>query len=311
MNEVWKRNLPVPFFSQRENNYQWQWIAKDTGEDFREKELTDDEIKKGIEKKLYQSGEAIGFPISLADSSCNVTCLAMMLQYLGLTRDTPDQIMTKVFEGDIDRYKRYIGKARGVSEKDGYSCVEYISVLESIAQDIYNIRYTYSSSSYTLENVKQEIAAGFPVMVSCGIVRPSLAWLEKYNSLSDEAKNTPKWEYRGHYILIRGFTKNGDVIINDPWGKATNDAGRLPSAEINNKTEDAWGAYKANLTAKTNNGENIIISQADFNRQYKNAFHSTMIVYDRRWSFPFSDMKFTWISNGEKFIPGEQKYISR
>jgi hypothetical protein len=35
MSEAWMRNLPVPFFSQRENKYIWQRIAKDGGEDLK------------------------------------------------------------------------------------------------------------------------------------------------------------------------------------------------------------------------------------------------------------------------------------
>ena len=56
-------------------------------------------------------------------------------------------------------------------------------------------------------------------------------------------------------------------LLNDPWGKATNEAGRLPSEEINNNIEDAWGNYPTNTAADTNNGENVIIKEADFLRQ--------------------------------------------
>jgi hypothetical protein len=34
-NKPYQRNLPVPFFSQRDNKYEWQRITKEGGEDFR------------------------------------------------------------------------------------------------------------------------------------------------------------------------------------------------------------------------------------------------------------------------------------
>jgi hypothetical protein len=89
MSESWKRNLPVPFFSQRENKYIWKRIAKSPdGEDY-----------KG---KHYNPGEMMQ-EVSLAWASCNITSLCMILHYFGITDETPDDMMRKFFEIKITR----------------------------------------------------------------------------------------------------------------------------------------------------------------------------------------------------------------
>jgi peptidase C39-like protein len=46
------------------------------------------------------------------------------------------------------------------------------------------------------------IAAGIPVVISA-----------RYDLLQDGRKP----DYNGHLTVCRGFTENGDVVINDPW----------------------------------------------------------------------------------------------
>lgn len=82
MSELYLRNLPVPFFSQRENSYIWKQKY--------EKEITDDETKVIIYKKGTFVTDVEGKEMSkkIWDYSCNITCLAMFLNYLGVTKDT-------------------------------------------------------------------------------------------------------------------------------------------------------------------------------------------------------------------------------
>lgn len=327
-------NLAVPFFSQRENEYTWYYKY--------ENQITDDETgeilhKKGekvLEKVKNDKGEDITQEITepVWDGCCNITCLAMVLNYLGVTQDTPYKMCQKIFaddypsnplkHADFDRYIKYRTDSN-VKASDGYECIENVNILKRIAIDIYKVRNVYTSSStYTIDDIKKEIEAGYPVIVSCGITRPSSKWLEnemKNNSNpSDSTKSAynalqkdVNYEYHGHYIVVRGFTKEGNVIINDPWGKATNNAGRISNELIENEPQDAWGYYSANIYDGTNKGENIIITKSDFERQYNGKFWSVLIIYDRRWSFPFKNILTNFIKVNQetykKYIPEEKQ----
>ena len=300
-------NLYVPFFSQRDVNYEWHYrVEEDDGITVKGKHY-----KKGDnhpDDSLYKS--------FIADGCCNITCLAMVLNYLGVTTDNPKQMAKKIFATnteatiqDFDRYVKY-RKMGPYGPTAGSGCIENPYVLKAIANDIYKVRNTYCvENNYSLEDVKNEVKAGFPVIVNCGIVRPSINWLkDQYDNnpnITTSNKNTYEknkdnstWEYHGHYIVVTGFTENGDIIVNDPWGKATNDAGSLPQKLINNHPEDAWGFYSSNINNGTNKGEHIILSETDFKRQYHNKFYSVLIIYDRRWSFPFDDVMTNFVTLG-------------
>lgn len=83
--ESHKRNLPVPFFSQREVRYEWQRLA-----------IGGEEKSDGSGR--YDKGDEIGTPIHLEGSICNIVSLAMLLHYYGITDDSPDEMIKKVFE---------------------------------------------------------------------------------------------------------------------------------------------------------------------------------------------------------------------
>ena len=91
-NEGWKRNLAVPFFTQRDNTYVWQQR----------------EIKKVINQKAQEIEEietTIGPKYPMAWRSCNITSLCMILHYWGLTTETPNQMIEKVFSKTEDGWK--------------------------------------------------------------------------------------------------------------------------------------------------------------------------------------------------------------
>lgn len=322
-------NLPVPFFSQRENSYIWK--RRYEADEFDE---TGKIIhKKGEVKKIKDNdGKEIEDTKKIWDYCCNITCLAMVLNYLGITKDGPFQLCQKLFadaypekpekEADFDRYIKY--RTNKFSENWGFRCIEYPSVLESIANDLYHVRNVFiPEKEYTLADVKKEVESGYPVIVNCGITHPSQAWMQKqsddktaYNTstLQDElekAKKDATYESHGHFIVIRGFTTEGDIIINDPWGKATNNNGNIPTAKINNTENDTWAAYNTNIENGSNCGENVVIKLSDFERQYSNKFVSTIIIYDRRWSFPFKNhlTNFIKVNQGtyKKYIPEENQ----
>ena len=81
------RNLEVPYFSQRNNQTVWnEKYPVDTNEV--------DSEGNSLAGKLLPKGKTD----SKAKNSCNITCLAMILHYFGVTSDTPDEMMRKVFE---------------------------------------------------------------------------------------------------------------------------------------------------------------------------------------------------------------------
>ena len=82
----YKRNLAVPFFTQRDNTYIWQ---QKTGEI-----IYDDNDPAKIK---YNVGDSFGQKYPMAWRSCNITSLCMVLRYWGLTEETPDQMLEKVF----------------------------------------------------------------------------------------------------------------------------------------------------------------------------------------------------------------------
>jgi hypothetical protein len=89
-----RRNLPVPYFSQRENKYIW-------------KELYAEDVKENSTNKIIQKeGDPTGVEVSLAFGSCNITSLCMILHYFGITGDTPDEMMRKFFDANDEKFKK-------------------------------------------------------------------------------------------------------------------------------------------------------------------------------------------------------------
>lgn len=80
MSNFYLRNLSVPFFSQRKNTYIWKSFytateAKDLGK------------TEGDLKEQY----------SMGCNSCNITSIAMVLHYYGITEETPDMLLAKFY----------------------------------------------------------------------------------------------------------------------------------------------------------------------------------------------------------------------
>lgn len=79
MSNSHKRNLAVPFFTQRDNTYIWQQLDEDD--------------------------TPFGPKYPMAWRSCNITSLCMILHYWGLTTETPNQMIEKVFSKTEDGWK--------------------------------------------------------------------------------------------------------------------------------------------------------------------------------------------------------------
>ena len=85
-----QRNLPVPFFSQRENRYMWQRIAKNIQNGGESVTINQ---AQGINQTFYTAGANIGNEVSITWASCNIVSLAMILHYYGITDDSPQRII--------------------------------------------------------------------------------------------------------------------------------------------------------------------------------------------------------------------------
>ena len=86
-------NLPVPYFCQRENKYIWYQKAT--------KPIVCDNNPNIIK---YNPGDSIlETKKHLAPITCNITSLCMILHYFGITDDSPDDMLYKIF--DSEEYK--------------------------------------------------------------------------------------------------------------------------------------------------------------------------------------------------------------
>ncbi len=229
-------NLAVPFFSQRSNRVQ----------------------------------NCVGQTV--AWNTCNLTSLCMVLNYLGITDDTPDVLIEKFLE------KNY---------KDGYT---YWSSLQAACRDLYSIDkalvlYDEKSSSqdkFEHENLEKYLKAGFPIMFSFGI-------LEKKVKKNKEDKEGVR-KMSGHIAVLRGMTKNGDWILNDPWGDPANAHGLLESGDgIPGVYVARWQG--ADITAGKGSGDNAIISKSKIPNVCDNPPHAAMcILWSKQWSFFLRDV---------------------
>lgn len=330
------RNLEVPYFSQRKNQCIWyERYSKDN-------KLV--QMKPELEGSIVPNGKTD----TKAKNSCNITCLAMILHYFGITTDTPDEMMRKVFaptEEEISSYtegqKELVSKA--YADGNVFEAIEY---MQKFAKEFYTVE---SEVRYwkTFKEIKNDILAGFPALVSVGLlhefdesfykedlesekglqniknyayhlyanIKLSAVENKDYDNKNTELENTIKkleeklsveniteekkqqiekelystnqkleqlkkcklkgYQYcldelrsHGHYIVIRGIDDTG-VIINDPWGKPV----------INSKGK---GEYYTIM-----NGDNIHLTQNDFDKQYfqDGHFWSCLIIREKRWGF--------------------------
>ena len=151
------RNLEVPYFSQRENKtVYYQYYEQDV-------------IDKN-NKIIHKTGD-IKYSDTKAKNSCNITCLAMILHYFGITTETPDEMMRKVFtptEEEISSYtegqKELVSKA--YADGNVFEAIEY---MQKFAKEFYTVE---SEVRYwkTFKEIKNDILAGFPALVSVGLL---------------------------------------------------------------------------------------------------------------------------------------------
>lgn len=153
------RNLEVPYFSQRENRTVVNMYYKEDVIDSKTKRIIH---KVGDLKATYTK----------AQDSCNITSLAMILHYFGVTQDTPDEMMRKVFnptEKELELYSR--GQKQLVTDAYTSSRIfESTETMQMFAKEFYNVESEVAYQK-TFKEIKNEILTGYPCLVSCGIIR--------------------------------------------------------------------------------------------------------------------------------------------
>ena len=154
------RNLEVPYFSQRENKIYWH-----------KKFSKIDDITKDNPELIGSIDNSVE-PVSMAKQSCNITSLAMLLHYFGVTSDTPDEMMRKVFETSETEFAKYTSEQKKIV-RESYAndkIFESIYTLQTFVQAFYNVTAEVAVPK-KFDEVKNNVLAGYPCLVSCGIIR--------------------------------------------------------------------------------------------------------------------------------------------
>lgn len=263
MSEAWKRNLAVPFFTQRDNTYIWQ------RKDEEGKVWIDDDGKEGLK-----------YP--MAWRTCNITSLCMILHYWGITDKTPNQMIEEVYSNTEWNWSASV---------TGYKALVYWANLRKIAghytqnykdgngNPIYKIiGGKEKENNFTLEFAREQIAKGAPVMLSTGLV----SVINDYNTYKGD----------GHIVVIRGFTNDGDVILNDPYGIPVDNAGMIKPLTGEAKGQDKGtiiaGYYYNSPAASV--GDNIVIKKAEFNKICKGTGIRYITIEGPLWQQPCDPM---------------------
>jgi hypothetical protein len=260
-------NLAVPFFSQRENIYTW-YERYDKDEYDKNKVLIH---KKGSIKYISNG-------ISMACQSCNITSLCMILQYLGISYDSPDDTMKKIYEKDFKSWSTDPKKRRSIERSENLK--EVLKKTYSVKEE--KIKLYSDNNKLRYSDIKNYLKQGFPIWFSWGIISGGTS---------------------GHISVIRGITETGDIIVNDPWGDPTDAYGDVKSS---GKKYYTTSEVKSDIDLMGfGQGDNLVIKKADFMKVLKEdfvpglpkedenryCFQALVITEKRIWSDPLRKLK--------------------
>ncbi|HEV2294332.1 MAG TPA: C39 family peptidase [Tepidisphaeraceae bacterium] len=136
-------------------------------------------------------------PAPLRPQICSPTSVSMVMHHFGIDRTTVENALA-IYDPEY----RLFGNWNRAVQHAG-----------SLGLDAWIARYR------TWDQVKREIAAGRPVIASIRFERGTFP-----SALYDSTA--------GHLLVIRGFTKEGDVIVNDPARQKGGDGAVYKAAEF-------------------------------------------------------------------------------
>ncbi len=255
-------NLSVPFYCQRDNKYVWhQKYALDF---------------KGVGKKGEQLAGTVmpnrkGKP--LGPITCNITSLCMILHYFGITQDSPDDMLYKIFDSEEYKNNKFFSSWRTTDCPDEDMCpgqLENADNLFHVAEILYGLKGGDEIATFynqiTLERAKQFVQNGMPVWFSYGALK--------------------KTGGRGHIAVLRGYNDDG-FIVNDPYGNVGDPDGFLKqNGEIRSYT---YYYGDNNITSGWGSGDNSFIQTKEFKKLIEpgNKFYQALVIRPKKiWFFP-------------------------
>jgi hypothetical protein len=113
---------------------------------------------------------------------CSPTSLAMVMAFWGKRVSIPDEVVPGVYDSQYDGHGNW---PFNTAYAGAHGFVAYVHRLPGFGA------------------LERWIAAGVPIIASVAYAR---SWLE----------NAPIDQTAGHLLVVRGFTSQGDVVVNDP-----------------------------------------------------------------------------------------------
>lgn len=241
-------NLSVPYYCQRDNKYIWYQ-------------------RNANGNKIASTKKVMG-PIT-----CNLTSLCMILHYFGITTDSPDDMMYKIYDSDEfandSNFNSWrTSPAPNEDDTPGPCALEQRANIAYIAHTLYGLEEETEIETFgslTLERAKKFIQNGMPVWFS-------------YGALS-ETKTS------GHIAVLRGFNDDG-LIVNDPYGNVADPDGFLKETGLKSFSY----VYDVNhITSGWGTGENSFIQTNEFKKLIvnKKQFYQAIVIRPKKiWFFP-------------------------
>ena len=146
-------------------------------------------------------------------TGCEMTSLAMVLDFMGVTADKcdlADKYLDKGPVGKVNFWKAFVGNPRNARSYGCYAPVVVNTANRYLRAKNSSMRATYYAGK-TLEFLTSYTRAGYPVIVWCTIdcrqARDTATWVVNGEKI--------RWRSPQHCVVFLGI-KNGKAVIADP-----------------------------------------------------------------------------------------------